>query len=861
MSADGHHHQKKVKASAEAVQRQREKNQKKIAEYRTLCAEVQQKRNDKSYDDEAFQLTTKLLSINPEYYTMWNLRRQILLEKFKIVGVEEKEALCSSELRFAQEGLKVNPKSYWVWNHRRWILENMPNPPWDRELRLLEAMLDLDARNFHGWNYRRYVVGRSNKRTPQEEFDFTTTKINQNFSNYSAWHHRSKFLPQAYMGEDLAKVIDDEFELVRNAIYTEPADQSAWLYQRWLLSLKADDENRWKNELQSIKELVDLEPESRWALVTLVHIMAKLQLQKDDALKILEKLEDLDPYRREYYVDLGKRIMNPTNQPRELRSPTFRTCAGQCGQHAPFMAATTRLQATSAHSSRLPVIAEATLLIGPACWATLALAFRSRLYESGSVALLCLIYRYPYVTPPSRTGCYRPDAEAGTVAGLILPPLVLAALILRLPDGIMFAYLLPFLRLSIWFSLLEALPILTQGWRKHWIMLWAVGFIVPTTRHSAVYFGVFGLATFRGTLHLVLTRFRRSFTFGEALVVTQTLSLLFLDALVSTVTKLHPTRVPQEMNIDRSETNVFMHALLFGMLLIGVLLVPLLRRIRAIRYHASHQQFVALSIGFYCATLAIVLFLIAPWTQLCLGAEPFTWVLNFILTPGTYRLALIGFWALIIAIGVMVAFQHFPTTTSDLAVLNLKRKYFHVLATLMFVPGYVLDPDFMHLAFSVALSALILLEYVRHYQVWPMGKEVNEFLSHFLDKRDRGPVILSHLYLLIGCALPGHNLAAVSGILTLGIGDTMASIHGKRFGRIRWPGTSKSVEGTMAFAITVTVACFLLASVDGVTVEGAKQWLSVLLCILLSSFLEAFSDQNDNLIIPLYSFALLHLFV
>lgn len=32
-------------------------------------------------------------------------------------------------------------------------------------------------------------------------------------------------------------VLEQELQLVRQAMYTEPEDQSAWMYHRWLLSM------------------------------------------------------------------------------------------------------------------------------------------------------------------------------------------------------------------------------------------------------------------------------------------------------------------------------------------------------------------------------------------------------------------------------------------------------------------------------------------------------------------------------------------------------------------------------------------------------------------------------------------------
>ncbi|KAI8920816.1 geranylgeranyltransferase type II [Powellomyces hirtus] len=306
--SSGQHYQKKVKTSDEEIAALRQKSVKKLAEYQELCAAISKKRKGNEYDDEAFKLTTKLLSLNPEFYTMWNFRRRIILERKKSLDTDGYQALCLSELQLADAALKLNPKSYWVWNHRRWILEHMPEATWNRELKLLGVMLNMDARNFHGWDYRRYVVAASGSRTPREEFDFTTEKITQNFSNYSAWHYRSKVILQSFTDpEEKSKALDHEFELVRNAVYTEPADQSAWLYQRWLLSLMPQDRERWMKELESIQELVEIEPDSKWALLTVVHIMMHLGRNEDhdEVIQILKKLQTLDSDRAAYYKDVA----------------------------------------------------------------------------------------------------------------------------------------------------------------------------------------------------------------------------------------------------------------------------------------------------------------------------------------------------------------------------------------------------------------------------------------------------------------------------------------------------------------------------------------------------------------------------
>ncbi|CAG8465807.1 2506_t:CDS:10, partial [Scutellospora calospora] len=241
------HGRKRVKPTAEVEKLRKEKEASKIKEYNGIVAACFEKKNKCEYDKEAFMLTTKILSQNPDFYTIWNFRRLILLNEISSdSSEEEKQQKFYSELLFLQEVFRLNPKSYWIFNHRRWCLDTMPDPDWKSELDLVCKMLDMDARNFHGWGYRRYVISKLSCidsdaiNICRTEFDFTTTKINQNFSNYSAWHQRSKLLPKLVKDEQFddqekKNLVNREFELVKSAFYTDPDDQSAWLYHWWLI--------------------------------------------------------------------------------------------------------------------------------------------------------------------------------------------------------------------------------------------------------------------------------------------------------------------------------------------------------------------------------------------------------------------------------------------------------------------------------------------------------------------------------------------------------------------------------------------------------------------------------------------------
>lgn len=120
----------------------------------------------------------------------------------------------------------------------------------------------------------------------------------------------------------------------------------------------------------------------------------------------------------------------------------------------------------------------------------------------------------------------------------------------------------------------------------------------------------------------------------------------------------------------------------------------------------------------------------------------------------------------------------------------IQRKFFHVVAVVLFLPGlctdmpfmqYFLPPCLIHrVAFAFAFLLFLLLEIFRITAVPPFAS-LDSAMKVFVDSRDAGPFILTHFSLLLSCAVPAwflsvpHDqislLACLSGVLSVGIGD------------------------------------------------------------------------------------------
>lgn len=266
------HGRLKIKTSKEQEEERKIREREKAYHFQHLTGKLFDLRSQEKTPDvlaECFKLTSELLLINPDFYTVWNIRKEIILKYIELNGADEANKCLKDELAFTLDCLKKNEKSYSVWQHRIWVLSKMSPSEYDLEILLCNMFLAKDERNFHCWDYRNYISDIA-KTDLESEFDFTTDKINSNFSNFSAWHRRHKLLLRSLSmseGEcpkrcDLRLVWESEYKMILNALYTDPSDQSPWLYHNWLV--KNNFGHLSASHLGALEELLSMEPDNRW---------------------------------------------------------------------------------------------------------------------------------------------------------------------------------------------------------------------------------------------------------------------------------------------------------------------------------------------------------------------------------------------------------------------------------------------------------------------------------------------------------------------------------------------------------------------------------------------------------------------
>lgn len=281
------HGRLKVRTTEEQAERKRLEREKKLKAYKFAMSECLSRINQEKYDQTGLKICEEILVSNPDIQTLWNLRKNTIKLFEETYSEEDLIKIYVDEMSLTEICLKKNPKSYPSWYHRQWCLlrsnskdfgQKNQSLNWKNELNLCSKFLNQDERNFHCWRHRFFVVRHGNL-DKKHELDFTYEKISSNFSNYSSWHYRNKLIEELYFQNQIDdQIFKNELNLIENAVFTDPNDQSAWIYQKWLL-------------LEHQKSLIRILTFSSISKTISIHLNKEIDLYKD--LKFI-KLNNFD---------------------------------------------------------------------------------------------------------------------------------------------------------------------------------------------------------------------------------------------------------------------------------------------------------------------------------------------------------------------------------------------------------------------------------------------------------------------------------------------------------------------------------------------------------------------------------------
>ncbi len=425
----------------------------------------------------------------------------------------------------------------------------------------------------------------------------------------------------------------------------------------------------------------------------------------------------------------------------------------------------------------------------------------------------------------------------------------------------------------------------------------------------------------------IATYLYKSFSKGETMIISQIATIFVTDFLHFLYVK-HKHTLKAFMDVgnsklafepyimERDETMVCIQYMIIVTMIIGCMTTFIMKYVKQ-NANPSASTFLVLLYSLLAGQFSVSIYL-SRYIFFDGNLNIVTWMIQFVFYTKSSGFALLNvkniyiivYWFFVLISGMYLISKHGDYLSNNTQII--KRKLFHVIAVLLFVPVSYINVELLNVALGVAFSLFILIEFIRLNDTNSVvGIAISEYLNENIDERDQGQVILTHMYLLLGCSIPlwvgsvfmfnqnryGGNSASkntidtgiiymclLSGVVSVGIGDAVGSIVGKLFDakyKIKWPKSKKSVQGTLAMTISVfmcntfiylysNILFAIFDSSEG-TAIGAhhyvihekKHFIEVLTPLLYVSFavslLEASTLQIDNIVLPLFLYSSIRL--
>lgn len=208
---------------------------------------------------------------------------------------------------------------------------------------------------------------------------------------------------------------------------------------------------------------------------------------------------------------------------------------------------------------------------------------------------------------------------------------------------------------------------------------------------------------------------------------------------------------------------------------------------------------------------------------------------------------------------------------------NILRKIFHFLTVIMFTPIYFVDLSFLKFSLFAAFAAFLVVEWIRFSKTLQNNiinrcrTVLTDYFTEFLHLKDRKSAqdifITDQILLLFGVSWPiwisnsSNDIKGLSGIVTLGIGDAMASIMGNLFYHsLKVPiwmrfiiKNGKTLAGWYGNVVSMMIFYYILVRLYLFT-PSWPCWMLALVSVITGSVEAMISNHNDNIVLPFVAF-------
>ncbi|XP_032686698.1 geranylgeranyl transferase type-2 subunit alpha isoform X2 [Odontomachus brunneus] len=325
--------------------------------------------------EDEMSLTESCLRANPKSYSVWHQRHWVIEQMFepdwkkelalcaKCLNLDERNFHCwdyrefivqkaeipnNKELEFSNTKILNNISNYSSWHYRSRILykmfgtasEEIPieDEKYREELDLVINATFTDPNDTSAWFYQRWLLDkhvticRLWRAYIKKDIAIVILDNNMLIKPISlSLRVNSKNVDvqwQSYPDEKFAKLqiakldspLTDPNRVKKVSIelqetkyrlcYSE--SESAWIYKDNISLYKQNSNDKQLDEqLKSYNQLSEMEPDNKWALLTEILLMKKIDLSKfyTNILKNLMMLSKVDSFRSNYYKDLRSRLL------------------------------------------------------------------------------------------------------------------------------------------------------------------------------------------------------------------------------------------------------------------------------------------------------------------------------------------------------------------------------------------------------------------------------------------------------------------------------------------------------------------------------------------------------------------------